>query len=167
MKTCCECGVSFLDSACRNHCSIECLFWSRVDKSGGPDACWLWTGHKNPQNGYGSVDSHLGKGRRTTAHRHAFTLHYACDPGELHVLHKCDVRHCANPRHLFLGTPLCNWLDAVTKGRPMASSPRLTSDEVAAIRRSAGRVCDIARQHQVSASTISAVLRRVTWRHVD
>lgn len=167
MKNCKECGISFLNSSCRHYCSLECRFWSRVDKTGGPDACWLWMGHRNPQNGYGTVDSCLGRGRRTTAHRHAFALHYECDPGELHVLHKCDVRHCANPRHLFLGTPLCNWADAVSKGRPMASMPKLTSDEVQAIRSSAARVRDLVQQYRVSDSTIYAVRNRVTWRHVE
>jgi len=27
-------------------------FWTRVDSSGGVDACWLWTGHTG-ENGYG------------------------------------------------------------------------------------------------------------------
>ena len=45
-------------------------FWSRVDQSAGPDACWPWTACKRP-NGYGAVS---WQGRDGGAHRVAFLL---------------------------------------------------------------------------------------------
>jgi hypothetical protein len=82
--------------------------------------CWLWQGFKNP-GGYGVVSS---KGRGSNikssdyiAHRY-FYRHIVGDiPEGLSVLHKCDVRHCCNPEHLFLGTHSDNMKDMVTKGR--------------------------------------------------
>ena len=38
-------------------------------------------------------------------------------PDGLFVLHRCDVRACCNPDHLFLGTPLDNMQDMHAKGR--------------------------------------------------
>lgn len=166
-------------SGCQNErrprsrwCSVECYFWSRFDKSGGPDACWLWTGSVNPVNGYGIVDEHAGGGKRTSAHRHAYRLTHG-DPGELSVLHKCDTRLCGNPAHLFAGTQRDNWADAIAKGRYMITMPgeanaaaKLTTAEVRAIRRSAARVADLVRQYGVSDSAIRRVIKGEYWRHV-
>lgn len=155
-----------------HYCSIECLFWSHFDKSPGPDGCWLWTGSVNPVNGYGAVSTHAGGGKRTTAHRRAFTLTYG-DPGHLSVLHRCDVNLCGNPAHLFAGTPLDNWLDSVAKGRQTAINPgeanaaaKLTPAKVISIRRSSSRASELARKHRVTYRAIRAILRRETWRHV-
>jgi hypothetical protein len=164
-KICKECGIVFYgrtNSAC---CSDVCSFWSRLDKSGGDDACWLWRGYVNPQNGYGYTNDGLGGGNPRSVHRRAYCLHHGVDPGELHVLHKCDVRRCGNPNHLFLGTPLDNWLDAVEKGRA-AIMPKLTMTDVLAIRRSAAQVRDLVEQYQVSGNAIREVRRRLTWRHL-
>ena len=163
-KICAECGIEYTDRYRSKHCSSACYFWSQIDKSGGEDACWPWTGHLNKNSQYGSVNSDIA-GARTYAHRHAYRLAVG-DPGELHVLHQCDNRQCANPRHLFLGTAWDNWWDAISKGWPMAITPKLTTAEVVAIRRSGARVRDLVRQFKVADTTIRAVQRRETWRHV-
>jgi hypothetical protein len=163
-KMCAGCGNEFTGHKNRRFCSNDCYFWSFVDKSGGEDACWPWTGHLNKTSGYGSVNAYTA-GERTYAHRHAYTLAVG-DPGELFVLHKCDNRPCCNPRHLVAGTAWDNWWDAISKGRPMAITPKLTTAEVVAIRRSGARVRDLVRQFKVADTTIRAVQRRETWRHV-
>src|SRR6185312_561373 len=57
---------------CSNQCSVECTgkeravpFWDRVDRSGGPDACWPWTGAIN-KSGYGSFGEKPGSIRTTS-----------------------------------------------------------------------------------------------------
>jgi hypothetical protein len=157
------------------YCSVECYFWSRIDRSAGTDGCWMWTGSVNAQNGYGDVDDHTAGGKRTSAHRHAYRLTYS-DPGKLSVLHECDNRLCCRPDHLRLGTALDNWEDSLRKGRQTVVLPgeangsaKLTAAEVRAIRRfaaSAVRVVDLVRKFGVHDSTIRRVLSGQTWGHV-
>lgn len=83
-------------------------FWSRVDKTGGPDACWPWTKARNA-DGYGVVATE--KGPLATAHRTAFELTVGPVPKGLmldHICHTndctlgthCPHRRCCNPKHL-------------------------------------------------------------------
>lgn len=94
---------------------VEC-FWRKVDRSGGPDACWPWTGTLVSGKGYGG--SHQTDGGPRYAHRRALELtigrpltrsEFAC--------HHCDNPPCCNPAHLFLGSALDNARDRDAKGR--------------------------------------------------
>lgn len=83
-------------------------FWSYVDQSGGPDACWPWTGNVT-DSGY-ALFHHEHKA--FSAHRYAYQLMV----GEIsdglvldHICHKiehcrlaakCPHRRCCNPAHL-------------------------------------------------------------------
>lgn len=91
-------------------------FWSHVDKSGGPDACWPWTAGRSPE-GYGRFQSG-GRGTpKIRAHRVAYALTTGQDPGELLVLHSCDNPPCCNGTHLFTGDHDTNMTDMAVKGR--------------------------------------------------
>src|SRR5574342_701445 len=71
-------------------------FWSRVDRSAGPDACWPWLGARNPK-GYGR--RHF-RGAVTLAHRVAFILTKGKIPEGHTIDHLCRNRACQNPAHL-------------------------------------------------------------------
>jgi hypothetical protein len=84
-------------------------FWSRVDRTAGPDACWPWTGAIN-KHGYGTV--RLPGNLFVRAHRLAYALvGNALDDDKLldHVCHndsgctgtrkECLHRRCCNPAH--------------------------------------------------------------------
>jgi hypothetical protein len=86
------------------------------------DSCWLWTGGITTK-GYGSFAIKVdGVWKTRRAHRIAYE-HFVGPVGDLFVCHTCDVRHCINPEHLFLGTCKDNMQDAATKGRMYKGGP--------------------------------------------
>ena len=91
-------------------------FEAKVDRSGGPESCHVWTGSRLA-NGYGVLALGGGRNRNIYAHRYAFELAFGQIPGSRQVQHTCDVRHCVNPAHLKLGTPADNSRDMVARGR--------------------------------------------------
>jgi hypothetical protein len=87
----------------------ERRFWAKVDKSGGLDACWPWTGYVGP-NGYGQYG---GNGSERLAHRNAYLYAVGEFPDGLvldHLCHTADPqcadndacrhRRCCQPLHL-------------------------------------------------------------------
>lgn len=99
-------------------------FWPKVDRSGGPDACWPWTGRRD-RGGYGRISSGGKHGRCLLAPRVAWELTHGPIPDDedgkpFRVLHDCpagDLPACCNPAHLWLGTDADNVRDMHRKGR--------------------------------------------------
>lgn len=110
------------------------FFWAKVDRTGGPSACWKWSSHVT-NNGYGVLSGGYPERR---AHRYSFFLARGPIPDDLQVLHRCDNPPCVNPDHLLLGTHGDNMADRQSKGRSLAgaSHPRtkLTEAQVKEIR---------------------------------
>lgn len=151
-------------------------FWPKVDRSGGPDACWTWQAHRDP-NGYGK----FGVRRRMRgAHRFAWEATHGPIAAGLFVLHGCDNRPCVNPAHLSLGTNKDNVRDMWSKGRNGSHRPApargeasphaiLDSDAVRAIRhaRSEGAtISGLARSHRVAVATVADIIHGRSWAHV-
>lgn len=162
-------------------------FWSKVDKAGGPNACWPWVGGRD-KDGYGwfKVD-----GRMRRAHVVSWEINHGGRALEgLGTLHHCDNPPCVNPGHLWLGTSAANSADRAAKGRsacgdrngsrrhperlrpPMGEghgAARLSDVEVVAIRNLKGRLStsDIGWLFGIRQQTVSKIQRRVSWKHVE
>ena len=143
-------------------------FWTHVERSDDPDACWLWTGYTS-ENGYGIFGVN---GRQYKAHRVSYVIEHGRIDNDRLVLHRCDVRACVNPAHLFLGTPKDNSQDAVKKRRNAKlygernGKAKLTRAAVLAIRRLCKRGVyqkTVAKQFGVSEATISYVVNGGRW----
>lgn len=89
-------------------------FWSRVDTSGGPEACWPWTGATHP-HGYGMFC--LAARRYVRANRVAYCLVHGEIADGLVAAHECDAPGCCNPAHIKAITQLENIADRNRKGR--------------------------------------------------
>lgn len=89
-------------------------FWAKVDTSGGPDACWPWTGSRYAK-GYGSF--RVTHDRAVTASRFAYELANGPLADGMFALHSCDNPPCCNARHLRAGTAEENTAEMVSKGR--------------------------------------------------
>lgn len=110
-------------------CTPQMRFWSKVDKSGGQDACWPWTAWVNPRFGYGMT---AYKGESMPASRIAWIYTHGEPAKGEHVCHKCDNPICCNPGHFFLGTHYEKHIDKFLKHRDKRA---LHPDTVRAIRK--------------------------------
>lgn len=182
---------------CSPYCSDGCRFWSKVDKSGpivrqelGP--CWLYRG-KLDKYGYGRFMVTLPKEPRSKqrqknklAHRCAWEQEKGPLPPGVLLLHKCDVRQCCRPDHMFKGDQADNIEDMVSKGRhahgtnhPRHRRPelaprgedshfsKLTEKQVREIfARSGESVSGVARDYGVAAKTVRAIWNGRSWNHI-
>lgn len=160
--------------------------WAKVDRSGGPDACWPRMGYRTPF-GYGQISqrSKSGGWRLIGAHRAALelTLGRPLERDES-ACHRCDNPPCCNPAHLFLGTPAENSADAKAKGRMRSGdrhgsrlhperilrgeaqpNAKLTAVQVEEIRvrYQWGHARELGREFGVDPSHICAIVRRARW----
>ena len=131
--------------------------------------CWLWKGSIDKE-GYGRI---FVAGKNRLAHRVAFEL--AKGETSEHVLHRCDVRRCVRPAHLFVGTDKDNAIDCVRKGRHSSetlkiqgrrASSKLTLEEVKEIRKThvpRKNTAQLAERFNVCVATILRAAAGRTW----
>jgi len=164
----------------------EQRFWKHVDKHGplpSPAAischpniegtnCWLWVG--TTWAGYGVFSMHEEKTTVLT-HRYSFFLKHGHYPQPM-GLHKCDVRLCCNPDHIFEGDSSDNAIDMVQKGRGnppqgiKCGRAKLTNREVLKIRElfAGGGVSkkSLAQQFDIDPSAVSRIISKKRWGHL-
>lgn len=140
------------------------LRWLSEDR-GYETPCHIWQLHLGGA-GYGSTWHESQADRPIGAHCAAWIDANGPIPDGLSVLHKCDVRACVNPDHLFLGTQSDNVRDMYAKGR---GQTKLSPEQVVAIRSAVatGRgQRAVAATFGVTQSMVSKIVRRDVWKHV-
>lgn len=147
-------------------------FWSKVDQSGGPGACWLWTTGCF-SGGYGAFTV---RRKVKKSHRVSWELTNGPIADGMFICHHCDNPRCVNPSHLFLGTPADNMHDRDKKGRACRTpgserwSSKLTEADILDIRaRYVPRkvtLAFLAEEYGVTFQDIWHIVHRKTWTHV-
>lgn len=147
--------------------TIDDLLALGVQSDGG---CVLWT-RLIDTKGYGEM---WYRGRRVRCHRLAWRLAHG-EEAKHNVCHKCDVRNCINPDHLFDGTQSENMRDCIAKGRRNASRGRmggrrkLRAEHIPEIVRRHGsgeKLTVIAKTFDVDPMTIFDVVHGLSWKHI-
>lgn len=143
-------------------------FWDRTYKN--DVGCRIWVAAINNQ-GYGSLG--IGNGKTDKAHRVAWKLTFGEIPKGLFVCHKCDVRNCVNPNHLFLGTAAENNHDMAKKGRAskrkgeLHPESKLTDAAVIDILTSTLTQTELAKKYGVGRTTIRRAKYGESWKHIE
>ena len=152
--------------------SIQDRLARKIDRSGGPDACWLWTGGRFA-DGYGNI-YYVGKNRHVPAL--ILELLFNEPAGNRRCLHSCDNPPCCNPAHLRWGTMKENAEDRDIRGRfvrltgEQHGCAKLTEAQVRIIRRrhkarhSVNGASALAREFGVHTSTVHLIIHGKHWR---
>lgn len=152
-----------------------------------PSGCLEWQGALDGK-GYGQI---VVLGQKMQLNRFALELKIGRELiGEEYALHKCDNPSCCNPDHLFIGDQLENVRDMWRKNRQggqfakghkmnpefvlrgeQIGISKLTEADVRKAREiyAKGKMGHkrLAKMFGVTPSTMRAVLKRRTWKHVD
>ncbi len=147
-------------------------FEKHIDRHSSQTGCWLWTGSLN-WNGYGYFYPGPGRTVRVErAHRASWRLFCGMIPEGFLVLHRCDIRRCVNPDHLYLGTTQDNTNDRDSRGRHWVRSgedhgmSKLTAAKVREIRATVGYwgvKRRLAKRFKVSESLICSIRNGKGW----
>lgn len=139
----------------------------RVTKT---ETCWLFRGARKQHSGYGLIKF---QGRQWKAHRLSYLAHVGPIPEGAMVLHRCAVRICVRPDHLYVGDAKQNARDTVAHGHAprgeRQAMSRLTAEMVAAARvehASGVTQVELARRFGVNKSTMRRAISGKTWGHV-
>lgn len=128
--------------------------------------CWIWEGWVTGK-GYGQISidkKYIG------AHRLSWEAFFGEISGKQLVCHKCDVKLCVNPEHLFLGTHADNSNDMHAKGRARPPSgvshyrAKFSAEDIKKIRSDTRPLSVIGAEYGSSRQYIWKIKKRWLWK---
>lgn len=157
--------------------SLQKRFWPKVEITA---TCWLWKASITAV-GYGQISVNR---KPKNVHRLIWELYFGEIPKDKIVCHRCDIRNCCNPQHLFLGTYQENSSDMVQKGRSILGrsvpESRIVHGEKHGRRKlTATQVCEIiqksnlgmsnveiAKEYGISDAHVSGIIHGKYWKRI-
>jgi hypothetical protein len=136
--------------------------------------CWLWQAGKTT-NGYGLI---YNPGGDRYLHRVVCALAYGPAKKGYYALHACDVRNCANPKHLRWGTAKENVADMYARNRanvgnrPKGSknhASKFTAQtiiELYCLRTQGWKLRELSNLYDVSITAVSQILNKKHWKEL-
>lgn len=137
--------------------------------------CWLWP-HR-VTNGYGSISFvHHGKRYQVRVHRLVAWMYLGYDGTRgVEICHRCNVKACFNPAHLYIATHKQNLRDAQADGLVTQlrgekhCHAKLTEDQVreavAMVQRGLTHR-EVAEHFGVTKSAITLIVMGKNWKHL-
>lgn len=142
--------------------------------------CWIYPSSEKMR--YAKI---IIGGKKLAVHRVMYELLIGPIQEALEVCHSCDVGHCCNPSHLFLGTHSENMRDMANKGRALSGdkwkektkhvnfsrpgilngNSKLSIDDVRKIRISNDAARVMASEFGVSVCLIYKIRQNKLWRN--
>lgn len=130
-----------------------------------------------PPHGYGEL---FLFGVRMKAHRAIYMAAHGRIDSSVYVLHRCDVRNCVEPTHLFAGTHVDNMADMKAKGRGSKrcdpnkgdgnGMARLGAEQVRALRARAATgepIAELAGELRITERHVYNIIARKRWAHIE
>lgn len=181
----CKNKISKNKSSTKIFCSISCARKANPPVATDPiiilkrniiidekTGCWLYQCLHMKGYGHLYID-----GKKYPAHRFSYEYHNKpINNPLLYACHRCDVRNCVNPDHIFLGTAKENNRDKLNKGRSNPShgenhsSSKLTELQVKQILQKLENGIQqkiIAKEYGVCPTAISRIKIGKSWKHVQ
>lgn len=139
----------------------------KIDENG----CWIWT-KSIGSSGYGQIYDSMRI--PIGVHRVSYAHFVGPIPDSMYICHKCDVKNCFNPDHLFIGTAKENMNDASKKCRIVCGEEnklsKLDSVSIKQIRSEwiSGGITQktLSERFNCSQANISFIVTGKTWAHV-
>lgn len=129
------------------------------------NSCWLWK-KCLLSNGYVGISNQTiaKEFNALTGHQLSYIVFKGDYNRNLYVLHKCNIKHCVNPDHLYLGTCRDNALDSLKAGTH--NKVKLTQEQVKSIRLSTKTVKELATEYKISETNIRTIIKYNSWKHI-
>lgn len=145
----------------------------RIEKYSIPEpnsGCLLWIGACG-SSGYPQLTITDGASKPKSIRIHKYVCEQANGPSMgLNALHKCDVKSCINPDHLYFGTQKDNVRDSYLRNRVPDKSGensklnKLSWADVDKIRASGKTNSALAKKFKVAKSRISDIRTMKSWK---